>query len=241
MHKLKMGAFAFSIVISAFCAQASSELKPADQKATADFNNSFIERHQQHANYLHLTEKQYHKALSSYLRLASGGKSNLKTLSSFPEVQEARLYFEQNIELPASLSDKLAEIAKTQRQAYADYLGIPVEKLREFDAFVSSKVDMEQVTADLEQPTITPFSETEVIVVTCDAACVSHAKLNEMYKQIYFANLAMGGGVPQYKSFYVYYPSYPADSAYEEWRYNNYSGAWFRGVVEMCGYEICKK
>ncbi|KKO45199.1 hypothetical protein WG68_12315 [Arsukibacterium ikkense] len=207
---------------------------------------NYNERHKQYAHYLQLTETQYHHALSKYLELMSGVKNGLKplTLNSHPEIEEAQLYFDQNKALPPILSDKINEIVSTQLLDYSEYLGIPINKLREFEIFVGEQIDMQKVASNFNTGDLaSAFSdeEPETIVITCDAQCVQQAQITFNFKQLYFAQWASNAGVSQFESFYVRYPTYPTQSSHEEWRYNNFSGAWFRGVVEMCGDVVCKK
>jgi hypothetical protein len=200
-------------------------------------------RHAQYAAYLQLTEKQYHHALTKYLQLMSGKKTELKPLTSFPEIQEGLLYHGQGKALSPMLSNKIEEILASQLKNYSEYLGIPVNKLREFEIFIGDNIDMQKVALDFERGMISSLDddEPETIVITCDAQCVRDAQMYTNWKQIYFWDAAFNAGVAQFEPFYVHYPSYPVETSYEEWRYNNFSGATFRGVVQMCGDVVCKK
>tara|TARA_R110002126_G_scaffold15570_1_gene63686 strand:- start:596 stop:1321 length:726 start_codon:yes stop_codon:yes gene_type:complete len=221
-------------------ANTSNSVNFADTKRETLQN--YNARHAQYAAHLQLTEKQYHQALTKYLQLASGKETELKPLNSFPEIQEAWLYHEQNKTLPPMLSSKINEILANQLKDYSEYLGIPVQKLREFEVFIGDHIDMQKVALDFERGMVTTSDDDpETIVITCDAQCIRDAQAASNWKQLFFWDAAISAGVAVYEPFYVHYPTYPTETSYEEWRYNNFSGAMFRRVVQMCGDVVCRK
>ncbi|MDZ7869193.1 MAG: hypothetical protein U5L02_08325 [Rheinheimera sp.] len=215
---LTLSILAVALPLTAF-ANANSTL--GQQLVPAEPGHAMQARWQTDAYRLGISVEVFKSALDNYMRLV------------FDNFQPA-------IPLLSDVTDgvateaQLQQIMNKQRAEFANYLGIPVEILNEFEMLMPAY--MPELTLPEIQPSGDKDKKVERIQVTCKDACANKGNswrdtllLLEIYQS------ATKAGIGQYSEFPVLMVGKDGSSLRSAvFKYNNYSGAWFVRDLPRC-------
>jgi hypothetical protein len=178
-----------------------------------------------------LTLTEFLQASGKWQRLKSGkAKHNMKELS---EVLESSDY-QYAIETGSVPSKKdFLNILNTQKSALANYLGIDVYKLENFlkhyELAETNEKNLLASTVSKDSLKVMNKTNTEVIIVRCRDFCNNGYDWSGNMLSLVIWHYATAANVPSYAGFIVEFRDYRSNEPLkrEEWKYNNFSGAWF--------------
>ena len=187
------------------------------------------------ADEMDLSLAEFVQASGKWQRLKSGkAKHQLNLLSDFNKLTELNYYIEAELEPPQALSENVVQILNSQKNDLANYLGIDVYKLERFiQRYELAETKEKKKLANKQKPSsqlmFTAKSSTERIIVKCRDFCNSGKDWSGNLLSLVIMNKASTAGIEQYTSFSVEFKDYQTNDAFkrEQWKYNNFSGAWF--------------
>ncbi len=214
-------ALSFTTLVLAPTTFAQPSDYPSQQIVPAEPAQAMQARWQTDAYRLGISVDVFKAALDNYMRLV------------FDNYQPAMPLLSE-VTAGITTEAQLQQIMNKQRAEFANYLGIPVEILSDFEMLMPAY--MPELTLPETQPNGDKNVKVERIQVTCKDACANKGSSwrdTVLLLEIYQA--ATKAGIGQYAEFSVLMigkDGLPLRAAV--FKYNNYSGAWFVRDMPRC-------